>query len=486
MFVLPIASALLKDPVRWLGEKVEQRYRSNRLWQVTPDNYRHPPEAPSDDWSLLSGGPVLLLVHGIFSSVEGMLAGLPRSVMAQWHARYQGRVFAFNHLTVSASPEDNARALFQALRKAAPDARPVFDILCHSRGGIVSRAITEQGHLLGGDGCQVRSVYFVATPNAGSPLGDADHMIDMIDLFTNCLTSLPDGPVSYSLEVLLGLVTLVGHAGAKALPGIAALGTAGSYVSQVLNRSTAPSPAIYAAAAADFEPQPGRDNGWMIDRLADPAMDRVFERDGQRQANDLVVPQQGVFAANGHPSFPIDDPLVYGASDGIWHPPSFLRSGPSAHRGPFRQGRRWGRGRTGGARAGACAQGIQRAVSAPGALGITPHAAQSALRRRVRPAGFLVGVLDLFIADTSACPGGPIAPRGGLRRSPAASSTKPSSPPPTQPPRKAAASLPAETVTRDPKLEFPDQVQAGAPSGCACTGLARRGGRADVPGAGCG
>ena len=38
------------------------------------------------------GQPVLLLVHGIFSSVEGMLADLPRSAMQRWHERYEGRV----------------------------------------------------------------------------------------------------------------------------------------------------------------------------------------------------------------------------------------------------------------------------------------------------------------------------------------------------------------------------------------------------------
>ncbi|MDP1899418.1 MAG: CHAT domain-containing protein [Rubrivivax sp.] len=333
VLVLPVLSALLEDPVRWLGEQVERRWRDYRLWQPTPDNYRHPPpEAAFDDLKALRGGPVLLLVHGIFSSVQGMLAGLPRSAMERWCERYEGRVLAFDHPTVSASPEDNARELLQRLAQALPGEPLTVDILCHSRGGIVSRTLAERADaLLPGHTLHVRSVYFAATPNAGSPLGDADHMVDMIDLFTNCLTSFPDGPVAYSMEVILGLVTLVAHAGVTALPGIAALGMKGSYITDTLNRATAPSRALYGAAAANFEPQPGRENGWLIDKLADPVMDRVFVVDGRHLANDLVVPQQGVFAANGHPSFPIADPLVFGAEDGVWHTAFFAQPRAIAH-----------------------------------------------------------------------------------------------------------------------------------------------------------
>jgi hypothetical protein len=332
VLVLPAASALLQDPVRWLADTIENRVRPARVWRVTPDNYRQPPADDFNDWGTLREGPTLLLIHGIFSSVSGMLNGLPREAMQRWHERYQGRVIAYDHPTVSASPEDNAAHFLRLLDTALPNQRVVFDILCHSRGGIVARTLSERAvTLVGPNGCQVRSVYFAGTPNAGSPLGDADHMIDMLDLFTNCLTNLPDGTVAYSIEVLLGLVALAGHAAAKGLPGIASLGTQGSYIVDRLNRSGEKARAFYAAAGADYEPQPGRDNGWLIDRLGDRAMDRVFEQDGKPVANDLVVPQQGVFAANGHPSFPIASPLVYGPADGVWHTAFFAQPRTLAH-----------------------------------------------------------------------------------------------------------------------------------------------------------
>ncbi len=333
VLVLPLASKLLQDPVLWVAEKVEGHLRQPLVWHPTPDNYRQAPDQqqPFTGWDRLKGGSVLLIVHGIFSSVQGMLSRLPRSAMEEWHTRYGGRVIAYNHPTVSVSPEENARVLLQQLKSGLGHGEVVVDILCHSRGGIVSRALTERGSLLvPNHPARVRSIYFVATPNAGSPLGDADHMVDMIDLFTNVIGHLDDGPVTYSLEVIVGLVMLLGHAGVTALPGIAALGTAGSYITDVLNKGGS-NAALYAAAASNFEPQPGRENGWLIDRLGDPLLDRVFTRGGVHIPNDLIVPQQGVFARNGHPMFPIRNKLVYEAEDGIWHSAFFAQARTLAH-----------------------------------------------------------------------------------------------------------------------------------------------------------
>lgn len=340
VLILPVLSSLLGDPLRWFAEQVEQRHRPQFLWQPTPDNYRRPPPAgeATVDWSRLRAGPVLLLVHGIFSTVEGMLAGLPRSALQRWYERYEGRVLAFNHPTVSVSPEDNARQLLAAIQRQPPGEPLVFDILCHSRGGIVARTLAERGaELVPESACRFRSIHFLATPNAGSPLGDAEHLRDLIDLYTNCLSAFPDEPATYSAEVLLGLVTLAVYAITDELPGIAALGMRRGYIVDTLNRNPQRSPALYSAAAADFEPQPGRDNGWLLARfgpfshLADSLMDRVFTLDGKEVANDLVVPTDGVFAANGHPSFPIADQLRFDAADGVWHTAFFAEARTIAH-----------------------------------------------------------------------------------------------------------------------------------------------------------
>jgi hypothetical protein len=468
VLVLPAAAALLRDPVAWLGETVEHRVHPYRVWQATPDNYRTGPAEPFTAWDTLRAGPALLLVHGIFSSVAGMLSGLPRDAMAAWCTRYQGRVLAFDHPTASASPDDNAAWLLKAIAQALPGERPTFDIVCHSRGGIVSRALAERGELLAGARvCDIRGVYFAATPNAGSPIGDAGHMVDMIDLFTNFLTDLPDGPVSYSIEVVVGLVTLMGYAAATGLPGIAALGTRTGFIVDALNRAVMRSPAFYAAAAADYEPRPGRDNGWLLDHLGNAAADRMFEVDGRREANDLVVPEQGVFAANGHPSFPIDDPLVFGPGEGVWHTAFFAQPRTVAHIEGFLDRLQAGRGgervehapaapvpvvpggivrggfRGGGGRRGAAPPpddfvGGLRGAEAPSRPGIPPpsHGARGA------------GIDELFGLE-------PDIPGGGenMFATPllVPTAAQAEAPVPAEPPR----------IVRDPSLGFPDHVVPG-------------------------
>ena len=327
VFILPVATRLLAAPTEWFADKVESHYCRNLVWAVTAENYQsRPANDAAPDWQALTKGPVLLIIHGIFSSVEGMLAGLPPAAMESWCRLYEGRVIAFNHLTASVAPEQNAAFFLQQVQAQLPDTPITFDILCHSRGGIVSRALSERASAIAPTNrVEVRSVYFVATPNAGSAIGDADHMSDMIDTFTNCLANLPDGPVSYSIEVVVGLLMLLGNGAEKALPGISAMQTKGGYIENTLNASRTKIATKYGAVASDFEPRPGRENGWFIDRLAYPLLDEVFAVDGTRVSNDIVVPQLGVFAANGHPSFPIDAPLVFQPKDGVWHTAFFAQ-----------------------------------------------------------------------------------------------------------------------------------------------------------------
>jgi hypothetical protein len=331
ILILPLVSRLLARPIEQLVAPVEQKFRPNLIWQPTPSTYTTRPRTAFTDWASLDGKPTLLIVHGILSTVEGMLGGLPRSAMERWHDRYGGRVLAFNHQSVSRSPEENATFFLEEARRAAPGASFELDVVCHSRGGVVSRAMAERGRRLVADSnCTFRSVFFVASPNRGSILGNADHTVDMIDVFTNLLTSAPDGPVVYSIEVLLAIVKAVAHSAQTTLPGVVTMGTHG-YLPDVLNAAREKSPAKYGAAAADYVPSAGSDNGWLIDRLSDAALDRLFEEDGSPVKNDLVVPHDGVFGRNGHPSFPIADPLLFTPADRVWHSGFFARDETVRH-----------------------------------------------------------------------------------------------------------------------------------------------------------
>jgi CHAT domain len=325
VLVIPLLSPLIEKPVQEIVEKIECKHRQNLVRRVTPDNYNTAVTDAFADWSGLAGQRALLIVHGIFSNTHGMLSEFPRADMEELCQRYGGRVIALDQLTVCNSPEDNARFFLEQVRKALPQGKIDFDILCHSRGGIVSRTLAERGaEILPGHNCNFRKVYFVATPNAGSPLADADHMVDMLDLFTNFLTNFPDATATYAIEIILAIIKFVAYASATSLPGLASMNTTG-YIRSVLNASKQPSQAIYAASASNYEPDPNASNSFFTGSIGNTIMDRIFAREGQMIGNDLVVPQAGVWEANGHPSFPISDRVVYEPKDHVWHSGFFSR-----------------------------------------------------------------------------------------------------------------------------------------------------------------
>ena len=319
VLVLPIAAELLAKPLELIVGKIERKHRRDLVRSLSVENYRTPITTPFSDWAALDGKRALLIIHGIFSSTDGMLAGLPRAAMATLEKSYEGRMIAFDQLTVSKSPQENARFFLEQVTRAAPAGQLEFDVLCHSRGGIVARTMVEQGQtLVPNHPCKFRKVYFVASPNQGSVLADPAHVVDMLDVFTNLLTNFPDGPILYSVEIFLAIIKLLAYTAERTLPGLAAMGTEG-YISQILNRSKAPSRAAYASSAANYDPDPSRDNSFFTGRFANYIIDRIFTKAGERVLNDLIVPRDGVHGANGHPSFPIEDALVYEDEAHVWH-----------------------------------------------------------------------------------------------------------------------------------------------------------------------
>jgi len=227
VLVIPIASKVLGSPLSAIVGVVERRRRQELIRALTPNDFRVRVTRPFTDWPSLTRGRSLLVVHGLFSSTEGMLGGLRPQAMELLYRMYEGRVIAFDQITVSRSPEENARFFLKELRTRRPGGPIELDVIAHSRGGIVSRILAEHGRELDPEAdCVFRKLYFVATPNAGSPLADPDHVVDMIDVFTNFSTNFPDGAASYSIEVLLSIVKLLAATAERTLPGIAAMGTA--------------------------------------------------------------------------------------------------------------------------------------------------------------------------------------------------------------------------------------------------------------------
>src|SRR5579864_271605 len=127
-----------------LGQNEIGLYLSNLDQELTPDRgllewspqqgKLIPPQT-----KLETEGRFLLIIHGTFSRSEHIFKDLQSTqngieLLKAAAARYK-RVFAFDHPTVSVSPMLNALDLRTQLATSNAD----MDIICHSRGGLVSR-----------------------------------------------------------------------------------------------------------------------------------------------------------------------------------------------------------------------------------------------------------------------------------------------------------------------------------------------------------
>jgi hypothetical protein len=298
--------------LRW-----EAKRRPYRIRRFGPDDYaaETAAEITGEDWRRLGAGRALLMVHGTFSRAHAAFGGLPKEFVEALHRSYGGRVFAFDHFTLSHDPRQNVNWLIDRL----PDGTALdLDIICHSRGGLVSRLLAEKQSelVLGGRRIRVGKIVFVGSPNAGTILADASHMGDLIDTYTNLLNFLPDTGVTEVLDGVIAVAKQLAVGAAKGLPGLQSMRPGGDFA-KWLNAGPR-GDTRYFALASNFTPsEPG------LRRLAlDRLMDRVF-----KTGNDLVVPTEGVFADNGSKYFPIEQRFVFQGSDGVAH------TGFFAHRG---------------------------------------------------------------------------------------------------------------------------------------------------------
>jgi pimeloyl-ACP methyl ester carboxylesterase len=238
--------------------------------------------------------------------------------MQKLHRGYQGRVFAFNHFTLSEDPNQNVE-WFQ--KQLPPGIRLDADIICHSRGGLVSRALAQRVSSL-----RVGKLVFVAAPNLGTPLPDPKHMVEFIDRYTSILNLAPPGPVSVVAEILEGVAVLVkvlGSASLKGLDGLAAMNPKGPFLAQLQQSPLKVSQPF--AVTSNFEPK-GSLRELVKQVVADQIMDRVFAE----AANDLVVPTAGVAGIPGFP-IPAEKTLRFDSDQGVTHTTYFQHPETSKH-----------------------------------------------------------------------------------------------------------------------------------------------------------
>jgi caspase domain-containing protein len=311
VLVFPLIEPAIGEVADFFAGRWEAKKRPYRLRHSNPDDFATPGgrDVQAADWDELSGRRTLLLVHGTFSRSHSGFGQLPRETFEQLYRHYEGRVLALDHFTLSHTPRQNVEWL---IGQIAEGRRLDVDILCHSRGGLVSRTLVEQQSelSLGSKGVSVGRVVFVATPNAGTALADGEHLGDLVDTYTNVLNFIPDNGVTDVLEGVVTVAKMLAVGAMKGLDGLASMVPDGDF-QKWLNAGPAPVGTTYCALAADYEPT--------IPALADFARDWVMDKVFAKLGNDLVVPTDGVFAENGAGLFPIDDRHVFAKEDGVAH-----------------------------------------------------------------------------------------------------------------------------------------------------------------------
>jgi CHAT domain-containing protein len=229
----------------------------------------------------VSGDRSLLFLHGTFSNAASAYGALTNSnFFERVKSLYDDRVFAFNHFTVSRTPEENARMLLESL----PDQTTTFDVITHSRGGLVLRNLVERVHVFGPTAQRFKlgRAVLVASPNDGTPLATPLRWHDTVGWIANLLELFPENPFTTgAVFVANGLVWIARHASGD-LPGLHSMDGSGEPIAQLQSPPGPPAEA-YSALAANYNP-----TDKVLLRMLDTGVDQFFG-----SANDLVVPTAG-------------------------------------------------------------------------------------------------------------------------------------------------------------------------------------------------
>ena len=241
----------------------ERLRRPNQLQQLGLRGWQVP------DWEQLRRGPLLLLLHGTFSTPHGtFLDWIEHESFLDIARRYEGRCLAYAHPTLAQGLEENAAWLTaHLLAIAAP-----IDVVAHGRGGLLARQLAADERL------PLRRVCQVGTPNNGTALARAANLPRFLDGHVALLARAPQQKAEAILEGALCMLRFAALTPPAELPGLTAM-TPGSAASRALGGSS-PRQQWLTIGAQYTRPAGHR---------ASVAADDEFET----EANDLVAPSAG-------------------------------------------------------------------------------------------------------------------------------------------------------------------------------------------------
>lgn len=284
---------------------------------------------PADAPDLSGVKRVLLLVHGTFSHSGALLkqiveedSGAGENFL-DWVATTYDRVLTFDHPTLASSPVINAHALARALGDYGGD----IDVVCHSRGGLVTRWWLE-----GFDrGPGRRRVVFVASPLAGTGLAAPPNLRSSLSMLSNVARALGTAAAAAPFLVFVsGVFKVVGSvsnlaaktpaldAAVALVPGLAAQQRVGNTPEIHSLRAAPPDPAgLYFAVRANFEPVAPGWKFWKYfraDQAKNIGADTIFTGH-----NDLVVDSGSMVELSDTVVIPGGQVLDFGTTDVVHH-----------------------------------------------------------------------------------------------------------------------------------------------------------------------
>lgn len=292
---------------------------------------------------------ILLFIHGTFSSTVGGFGALGatpwgREFLSAAERSYDA-VIGYDHATLSIDPAANAADLIARFGDFAAGVAPLVDVVMHSRGGLVFRALTEQLLPVASHRPTIGTAIFVGVPNAGTSLAEPDNWKTLLDLYTNLavasfrvIEAFPQAAATALIleEVVKGVGALLQFIATRAIsrdgvPGLAAMEPAGKFIT-TLNQTQPGQPtadlADYRAIVADFEPSavgasggPSEISPSLMLRFADGFIDRLMRGD----ANDLVVNTPSMERIDPDGGRFIKDALDFGRTPHVYHTIYFTR-----------------------------------------------------------------------------------------------------------------------------------------------------------------
>jgi len=268
-------------------------------------------------------GRVLLLVHGTFSKSamydnelrapgwepDGKPSDANQRLWQDWTTpgKPYAVVLAFDHATLSLAPWLNALELVQALAPLGLDGTKVqLDVVCHSRGGLVTAWALKMAPL------PVARVVFVGSPLVGTSLAAPDRLAAALDFLANVADTLailgrgaamafpPFAPLALGAAGLAKVLGKTLHLGAALpladavvglVPGLMAQSRVANNL-EIERLFPLPTHARLYGMGGEFKPDEVREPVWKFwkrfSHLADQAKyygaDIIFD-----QSNDLVV-----------------------------------------------------------------------------------------------------------------------------------------------------------------------------------------------------